>query len=939
MLFSNAGHPTQGEAVSFHKPSWCQMPKRSPLRHNQSALAPRFRSALGTTLVVAVAAVFSQPASVQAAGLGKLSVHSSLGQTLSADIDVPGVEADETASLQVHLASAAAFKEANLDLTPVLSQLKFDLLPVTGGGYAIHVSSATTINEPYLDLLVELSWAGGRVLREYTLLLDPPKSTEAPAPIVPAATEAPAPVPVDTAPAPASAPAASSVPVPSAAAVATTPATVPAAPTVTPTPAAPAAATPQPAPLQPASPPPATPKAPRLLRVAKGNTLAHIASANLPADISLDQMLIGLLQANPTAFVQGNVNRLLAGAQLVIPDSAQIAAINASEAHKQVIAQSQEFASYRSRLAQLAQAVAPVAPSPSAATGTGKIHAQVEDKSPAVPNKGDTLKVPGAAPGQSALSSDEKISRDQAIKEQQDRIRELTKINNDLKKANEQMAHAKDGAISAPAPVATQPKPSVATPQIDAVPAPPPKPLVKQAPPVPAPSLFDRLTTVPVISGVAVVLALLLLGLNFLRRRREAYANAAGRSVDGHSLFGAIGGQSVDTSATSSFNSSFIPATSQLDINDVDPVAEADVYIAYGREEQAEEILKEALRVQPERVPVRIKLLEIYARRADAATFAALAQEFHAQTSGLGEDWQRVAKMGRALDPQNKLYGDTGDAFDLHPLSPVTQLHGEPASEPEPYAAATVPGEFEEDSLSHMMVEAVDFDAPHAEHNEPKHASGNEPAAGPASAAAPAPTLPEFGLDFGALDFDLGPSRIGMDPTTRQNNLPSVVPASASELANQDDDGDDLPDMAQNSSWPTVMPMPDIDLNLTPAKPVVADADSDFDDPLFKPTMLREFDAAEQASEPKLSVNSEQATVPLIDFDLLPNDESILGAQTQNQFDGFTASQMATKLDLARGYIDLGVKDGARELLEEVMKDGTREQRQQAVELIKLIDA
>ena len=90
---------------------------------------------------------------------------------------------------------------------------------------------------------------------------------------------------------------------------------------------------------------------------------------------------------------------------------------------------------------------------------------------------------------------------------------------------------------------------------------------------------------------------------------------------------------------------------------------------------------------------------------------------------------------------------------------------------------------------------------------------------------------------------------------------------------------------------------------------------------------------------PRINSNTDQATVPLIDFDLTGADAALTGRRTETQAGSPMASQMATKLDLARGYIDLGVKDGARELLEEVMKDGTREQRQQAVELIKLVEA
>ena len=120
-------------------------------------------------------------------------------------------------------------------------------------------------------------------------------------------------------------------------------------------------------------------------------------------------------------------------------------------------------------------------------------------------------------------------------------------------------------------------------------------------------------------------------------------------------MFGATGGQSVDT-GTSTFNSSFIPAASQLDSNEVDPVAEADVYIAYGREEQAEDILKEALRLQPDRHAVRVKLMEIYARRGDKTSFMAVAEELRDRTGATGEDWERGVKLGRTVDPAHAMF-------------------------------------------------------------------------------------------------------------------------------------------------------------------------------------------------------------------------------------------------------------------------------------------
>ena len=96
---------------------------------------------------------------------------------------------------------------------------------------------------------------------------------------------------------------------------------------------------------------------------------------------------------------------------------------------------------------------------------------------------------------------------------------------------------------------------------------------------------------------------------------------------------------------------------SQLDAaGDVDPVAEADVYLAYGRDLQAEEILKEAMRTTPQRVAIHSKLLEIYAKRRDAKAFELVATEAYSLTRGEGPEWEHICELGQELDPSNSLY-------------------------------------------------------------------------------------------------------------------------------------------------------------------------------------------------------------------------------------------------------------------------------------------
>jgi pilus assembly protein FimV len=123
-----------------------------------------------------------------------LSVQSALGQPLRAEVEVTAVARDEAPTLSVRLASQSAFRQANLEFNPALAQLRFDLDKRADGGYVVRITSLQPVNEPFLDVLLELTWATGRVLREYTVLLDPPSLRAQPEVLPPVAAQAPAPV-------------------------------------------------------------------------------------------------------------------------------------------------------------------------------------------------------------------------------------------------------------------------------------------------------------------------------------------------------------------------------------------------------------------------------------------------------------------------------------------------------------------------------------------------------------------------------------------------------------------------------------------------------------------------------------------------------------------------------------------------------------------------
>lgn len=180
------------------------------------------------------------------------------------------------------------------------------------------------------------------------------------------------------------------------------------------------------------------------------------------------------------------------------------------------------------------------------------------------------------------------------------------------------------------------------------------------------PSFIDQLRDNPLVLPLAGGLLALLAAFGFYRLRQRKHGSSVDSSflesrLQPDSFFGSSGGQRIDTAESVASGSSMVYSPSQLDAaGDVDPVAEADVYLAYGRDLQAEEILKEAMRSTPTRVAIHNKLLEIYAKRRDARAFEVVATEAYGLTQGQGPEWEHACEIGKELDPSNPLYQPGG---------------------------------------------------------------------------------------------------------------------------------------------------------------------------------------------------------------------------------------------------------------------------------------
>lgn len=959
---------------------------------NHSQLASFSRKTLSAAVLSAVLCT-----SAYAAGLGKLTVLSSLGQPLRAEIELTSVAKEEAGTIVAKLASPEAYRQANIDFTPALFSLRF-AIENRGSRHFIRVTSAQPINEPFMAMLLELGGSNNRLVREYTFLLDPAdlrmgQSAQIATTSDARARAAAAQAAVRTAP----------VPQPQAA--------------QQPTAQQPAARE-----FQPAKRAGRTAVAPDAsaggdsYQVQKGDTLAEIAGQVKQEGISLDQMLVALYRANTSAFIGNNMNRLRAGQILKVPDAEAAKAVGKSEARGVVVAQAADFNAYRNQLAGQVAAAAQPKPAEASQSVGGKITTQVEEKPSAVNDSKDKLKLskadaaakaPGAGPAGIAAGAEDLIAKEKALVEANSRVKELEKNVSDLQKlleiknkdlaAQQAQADVKGAAVPAapaavsppaatPAPAtpagnaaATAPAAAVtgaapadaaqaqqaaangepapaenagapAQPVAEAPPAEPAKAVEKPAakpvappPPVEEPGLLDELLgNTVLLSGVAAALlaGLGALGIYGARRRKKAeqYDDSilADSSLKANSLFGSTGGQSVDTS-NSVFNSSFTPAASQLDANEVDPVAEADVYIAYGRDAQAEEILKEALRTQPERHAVRLKLLEIYSSRKDLRAFETLATELYSMTKGEGEDWAEAAVMGVALDPNNPLYAGAkatdeaaGKTAALAAASQQMQdddldaLLGTTDAQHDTTMGALDGLDANSAYFNNTMVGDLSAPAPQAAEEAPS-ANGLDFDLAGLNIQAPALHAPQpaanaaADLDIGSLDFSL------------EQNPPAAmsVAAGGDDLTFLSPEVPSLPQetvpRAGTSADATAMnfDLSDISLDLNPGGSQPAAA------------MTEESSLADLGATLDFSTNDTKfdLTQSLPSFDL-PQDSFESSLVTETEGDSSPDSEMATKLDLAIAYQEIGDRDGARELLDEVIRGGNPDQSEKARSLL-----
>ena len=618
------------------------------------------------------------PLTAGALGLGEITLRSALNQPFVAEIPVTAASAEELDQLNVQLAPAATFQRFGLDRQRFLDDLKFQIQR-DGARAVVRVSSTQPVSEPFVSLLLDVNWPQGRLLREYTVLLDPPSFAASPAPAAVAA--------------PPAATGASTV-----------------SPSIQRAPADPA---PTPAPA--ASPPASsvgtgasgTGSPGTVTRGPDGDTYGPVRSNETlwaisdrlrsGSNASLNQMMVALYRANPEAFA-GNINRLRRGAILRIPSASDVAAISNREALSEVQRQDENW---RQGVVDAATAAPPAAPA--------REQARLELVPPAEESKaaaGSAAAGAASAPGvagadrsalERELAEKERLLslRDSQLRQLQERVREL---------------EGSPAATPLPSEAPVAGTPPIDDIQVEEAPAESPEATVPAAeveaaakparPAAPAPAraadkgLLGRLAGLVLNAWFLIPAALVLLVGLFLvfARRRMASGDTSDRFADDFRDTTPVSagstqplarrdGYSVEEGPADHLHAAPSPVRKRSDsetplertistegaveLDQADVIAEADFHMAYGLYDQAAELLTRALRDSPDRRDLRLKLLEVYFIWENKTAFLKEAQVFRDQLRSTDDpDWNKVVIMGKQICPDEPIFAGAVAAID-----------------------------------------------------------------------------------------------------------------------------------------------------------------------------------------------------------------------------------------------------------------------------------
>lgn len=848
------------------------------------------------TKTIAVVSLLA-PASGHPLGIGDIKLHSALNQNLDAEISLVVSAGENVSDIKVSLAPPDKFDEAGVPWTTFLSKIKFEPVVSANGSVVIKLSSKEALKEPFLDFLLEVSWPKGSLYREFTVLVDPPSVYKEATIPVSTSTESYEPEP--------------------------------------------AFARQQQAQVSEQN---GVDSAGEYGPTSRTDTLWSIAErASRESNVSVKQMMIAIYEANPHAFYEKNIYALTAGKTLKIPERETILKLSRNQATAEFNRQTKAWRNrsapasaettvaktdaINNQLTLVAPTEAPVA-AENVVVAPGKEQVTTENKADNAPQKTpEAVDTEGASEDSASgvVSADDAMqSKVAALEKQMVMMQELIALK------DQQLAALQNQSQAVPA---AQEQATQATPGEAAVDQskPAPQPIEK---PVEQPKAQPAVQTAPeasdspgayylVVGGIgAGVLALLgwlwwwkrkvdevvntesMFASSIMIKMPEADENPPAPIAEDSTVY------NVGTVGESSFLSEFTPSdfdSFETDHGEIDPISEADVYLAYGRYQQAEELIRQAIKDQPDRNECKLKLLEIFYANENKEAFEAYANELaEAGKKEEAEFWAKVTEMGREICPESTLFS-SGDALfaETDHVAVGNVIAGSVSDAEEIDFKAASFAESLSDDFTEETTEAKDS----------------------------------------ALDFDLTSFEVEDD-------------SFIDEQRNNEDIDFDL------SSFSTVTKDADeTDKGVTPLDtPMVGNKEEqelesyeiDFDSNKAEAKEIGEFDlsAVKDAGEShqdvdfstdkSLDLNSDSLGGDFdFNFDLdLDMSAAKPSAQGSNQDEGFGVSdltdmdELETKLDLAKAYIDMGDAGAAKVIAKEVLEKGTVEQKKIAQSLL-----
>jgi pilus assembly protein FimV len=914
------------------------------------------------------------PASAYPLGIGDIKLHSALNQNLNAEIPLVVSAGENVADIKVSLAPPDKFDEAGVPWSYFLSKIKFE--PVVGhnGSVVIKLSSREALKEPVLDLLLEVSWPKGNLYREFTVLVDPPATYS----------QATLPVPVSIE---SHKPEQDSLPQR------------------------------QPAPTPQARPQHVAGADKGYVVVKKNDSLWQVAQrVNSDSDVSMEQMMMALYQQNPGAFYKQNVNALMAGKKLKIPEKEAVLKLPKKEALAEFNRQNEDWKK---------PAVKPAAEKPApvdklaAVDKPASIEKPAAVKKPAPIEKSAVVDKPAPVEKPAAVDKPAPVEKPAAVDKPAPIGAETARqepVDNHLKLiAPTEATVTENVAVATKSDQATAEKPKADAQQMNAEAAtgdassdsaaltdaalqkklaelehqlaamqrllalkdeqltalqhraetaaaqsPAAAEKAKPAARTPEPA-SDNLYYLGV--GGAGIGVLSLLGWLWWRKRkvdRETNADSMFASSSwkqkaeaNESLSMPIiednASYNVGTVGESSFLSEFTPSdfgAFDTEQSEIDPISEADVYLAYGRYQQAEELMRHAINDQPDRDECKLKLLEIFYANENKQAFESYAGELVAEGKKDEPDfWAKVIEMGSEICPDCVLFS--------------SQLAGHERAAAKSNSPADLNDESNMGAGDTDDANEMDFDMPAFETPSDLDASPDQDAIEPednaldfekATFEAPsdqAPTEPEES----ALDFDVDVFEASSDhEQVGSKHAESEFDLTAFE-AEVDDD-------KNNGSL-------DFDLNLlaedlTEVEPILESADGESEQDIeaydfglneteTEAKGIGEFDLStleDTAEDFDFSDDTSSGLNTGIDKDAFDGDfefnfdlDMAAASEDQDAEDSIAdltdMDEWETKLDLAKAYIDMGDAEAAKDIADEVYEKGTSEQRKMAMELLE----